>query len=269
MPDAKQLRLQKLVDEVEDYAILLLDEKGFIETWNKGAEKIKGYRPEEIIGKHYSIFYLPADKEAGLPEKLMAEAAKYGKVRAEGWRVKKNGELFWANLVITAIHDEAGQVIGFTKVTRDLTEKKQAEENLRRSEERYLKMIAEVQDYAILLIDPDGKIENWNKGAERIKGYTAEEIIGKNFRVFYTPDDIATNKPDRLLEKAAKEGRAQEEGWRVRKDGTYFCASVTITALHDDENNIIGYSKVTRDLTEVKKERSHAAAHAENGSPQR
>ena len=251
--DIKQLRLQKMVEEVEDYAILLLDKDGHIENWNKGAQKTKGYQASEIIGKHYRIFYPPEEQQAHTPERLLEEASLKGKVNTEGWRIKKNGEKFWANVVITAIHDEAGGVIGFTKVTRDITEKKLSEENLRQSEERYHKMIAEIQDYAILLIDTNGTIENWNKGAERIKGYTAAEVVGRNFRIFYPAEDVANGKPDRLLRKAAREGRAQEEGWRVRKDGTRFCASVTITALHNTQGEIIGYSKVTRDLTEVKK----------------
>ena len=254
--DIKQLRLQKIVDEVEDYAILLLDREGHIENWNKGAEKTKGYKASEIIGQHYRVFYPKELQEQRLPEKLLEQATREGKVRIEGWRIKKNGERFWANVVLTAIHDDSGEVIGFTKVTRDLTEKKISEEIIRQSEERYHKMVAEIQDYAILLIDTAGKIENWNKGAERIKGYAASEVLGRNFRMFYPPEDVAAGKPDRLLEKAAREGRAQEEGWRVRKDGTRFCASVTITALHNTAGEVIGFTKVTRDLTEVKKAES-------------
>jgi PAS domain S-box-containing protein len=251
--DNKRLRFQKMVEEIEDYAILLLDAEGNIENWNKGAEKIKGYKASEIIGKNFSIFYTPEDKAAGLPGKLLAEAAAVGVVRQEGWRVKKTGERFWGSVTITAIHDEDGAIIGFTKVTRDLTGKKLTEENLRRSEDRYHRMITEIQDYAILMMDPDGNIENWNKGAERIKGYKTSEIIGKNFRNFYPQEDRDSKKPERLLAKAIKYGRSQDEGWRVRKDGTRFWANVIITALHDDAGNITGFTKVTRDLTELKR----------------
>lgn len=254
--DIKLLRVERMVEEIEDYAILLLDREGNIENWNKGAERIKGYKASEIIGKSYKLFYSPEDRADGLPDRLLAQAVKNGKAQHEGWRVKADGSKFWANVLITAIHDDAGNIIGFTKVTRDLTEKKLSEESLRRSEERYHKMIAEIQDYAIILIDLSGRIENWNKGAERIKGYRADEVLGKNFRIFYTPEDLAINKPDRLLHQAYTTGRAQEEGWRLRKDGTRFCASVTITALHDDEGNVIGFSKITRDLTDVKKAES-------------
>ncbi|KAA9331765.1 sensor histidine kinase [Adhaeribacter soli] len=251
--DIKKLRLERMVEEVEDYAILLLDAEGNIENWNKGAERIKGYKASEIIGKNFRTFYMPEDQASGLPQRLLELARQNGKASHEGWRVKKNGEKFWGNILLTAIHDDDGSIIGFTKVTRDLTEKKLTEENLRRSEERYHKMISEIQDYAILLMDLEGKVENWNKGAERIKGYKASEIVGKNFRTFYPQEDLDAKKPERLLERAKREGRAQDEGWRVRKDGSRFWSSVTITALHADDGKVIGFSKVTRDLTELKK----------------
>ncbi len=251
--DKKQIRFQRMVEEIVDYAILLLDTDGNIENWNKGAEKIKGYSTSEIIGKNFRIFYTPEDRRNNLPEKLIETARVHGSARSEGYRIRKDGTTFWGNILITAIHDNDNKVIGFTKITRDLTDKKLSEEKLRRSEDRYFKMIAEIQDYAILLMDTDGNIQNWNKGAEKIKGYSAEEIIGKNFRQFYTPKDKITKKPDRLLELARAAGRAQDEGWRVRKDGSTFWGSVTLTALHDDDGTVVGFSKVTRDLTEKKK----------------
>lgn len=251
--EIKNLRFTRMVEEVEDYAILLLDREGNIENWNKGAEKIKGYKPAEIIGRSFKVFYSPEDQQSGLPDRLLDLALREGKARHEGWRVKKNGEKFWGSVLLTAIHDNDGDVIGFTKVTRDLTEKKLAEESLRRSEARYHQMISEIQDYAILMLDREGNIENWNKGAEKIKGYKAAEVIGKNFRMFYTPEDLAANKPDRLLHRAATEGRAQDEGWRVRKNGIRFWGSVTITAMHNDDGEITGFTKITRDLTEIKR----------------
>lgn len=123
---------------------------------------------------------------------------------------------------------------------------------LRRSEERYHKMVEEVEDYAILMLDRDGIIQNWNKGAEKIKGYREEEIVGNHFRIFYTPEDQAARLPEKLIEEARKNGKAVHEGWRVRKDGTTFWGSIVITALHGDNNEVIGFSKVTRDLTERK-----------------
>jgi PAS domain S-box-containing protein len=259
-------RYYKMVEEVEDYAIILLDENGNIQNWNKGAQKIKGYQPEEIIGANFRIFYQQEDRETGLPDKLLKQAADGGRATHEGWRVRKDGSKFWGSIVITALHDAHNNIIGFTKVTRDLTDRKLAEEEkdrqaqyliskneeLRRSEERYHKMIEEVEDYAILLLDKDGNILNWNSGAEKIKGYRAEEIIGKNFRNFYLPSDRTSGLPDKLLKTATDTGRATHEGWRVRKDGSTFWASIVITALHDENQNIIGFTKVTRDLTDRK-----------------
>ena len=216
-----EARYHQMVDEVEDYAILTLDLDGIIKNWNKGAEKIKGYKPEEIIGKNFRIFYTKEDRNARLPDQLLREAIKNGRVTHEGWRVRKDGTNFWGNVVITALHDENKNVVGFLKVTRDLTERKEAEErqnydrlqlvksneDLRRSEERYHKMMEEVADYAILVLDMEGNVRNWNKGVEKIKGYTREEIIGKNFRIFYTKEDRERGLPDQLLAEAMKSGR--------------------------------------------------------------
>ncbi|HYG04163.1 MAG TPA: PAS domain S-box protein [Chryseosolibacter sp.] len=259
-------RYHKMVSEVTDYAIILLDPEGKILDWNKGAESLKGYKASEIIGKSFRVFYSQADKETHLPRRLLDIAIEKGSVSAEGWRIRKDGSRFWANVTITALHGEDERIIGFSKVTKDLTAKKVAEdilsnaaeelrqrnEELRISEERYHRMIAEVQDYAILLLDKDGFIQNWNAGAAFVKGYEASEIIGKNFRQFYMPEDIERKVPDQLLERARTHGKANSEGWRVRKNGTKFWGSVVITALHNNAGEIIGFSKVTRDLTERK-----------------
>ncbi|SEL36463.1 PAS domain S-box-containing protein [Chitinophaga rupis] len=257
---------QGMIAEIQDYAIIRLDANGVIRSWNLGAEKIKGYRAEEILGKHFSIFYEAPDKANGLPQKLIECARHTGSAKHEGWRVRKDGSRFWGSIVITALHAGDGTVIGFTKVTRDLTEKKLIDDELKRSseelkrsiaelrksEERYHKMVQEVQDYAIIMLDEEGNVISWNIGAERIKGYQAKEIIGVNFRIFYPPRDKEAGLPEKLIQIAAKNGKATHEGWRVRKDGSRFWGSITITALHGGDNSIIGYSKVTRDLTERK-----------------
>ena len=243
---------QRMVEEIQDYAIIIIDEQGIIQNWNKGAEKIKQYREKEILGKHFSIFYLQEDLDNNLPEKLLQQAKDTGRAGQEGWRKRKDGSRFWASITITALHDEDGILIGFCKVTRDLTDKKIAEDSLRLSEERYHRMIAEVQDYAIILLSADGVIESWNTGAQNIKGYTSEEIIGKKFEIFYTKEDRENGLPNTLLTKARDAGKATHEGWRVRKDGTKFWGNITITALHDKDNKVIGFSKVTRDLTQQK-----------------
>ena len=256
----------KMINEVEDYAIILLNQEGIIQNWNKGGEKINGYTESEIVGKHFRIFYLPEDSVNNLPEKLLKKATDKGKASHEGWRLRKNGTKFWGSITLTALHTANGEIMGYSKVTRDLTEKKIADdqarsftkelqlsnEALRRSEEKYHKMIEEVQDYAIILLNEKGDIQNWNKGAEKIKGYSAEEIIGKNFRIFYLPADRESGLPEKLIATAIKEGRATHEGLRVRKDGSTFWGSIVITALHEKDGTIIGFSKVTRDLTEKK-----------------
>jgi PAS domain S-box-containing protein len=242
----------KMIEEIEDYAIILLDKNGFIRNWNKGAQKIKQYTEEEILGKHFSIFYLPEDLSKNLPQLLINEASKNGSSSQEGWRKRKDNSKFWGSITITALHDNDDTIIGFSKVTRDLTEKKITEDNLRQSEERYHQMISEVQDYAIILLSADGIIENWNIGAQKIKGYKSEEIVGKHFTIFYTAADLERKLPEKLLTIAIKEGRAMHEGWRVRKDGSQFWGTIVITALHDKDQTIIGFSKVTRDLTEQK-----------------
>jgi PAS domain S-box-containing protein len=242
----------RMIEEVQDYAIILMDKEGIIRNWNKGAEKIKQYTASEIIGRHFSIFYWPEDLACNLPDRLIDEASRTGRASHEGWRKRKDGSRFWGSITITALHDDDNEIVGFSKVTRDLTEKKINEDNLRLSEERYHRMIAEVQDYAIILLSPEGIIENWNTGAEKIKGYSAGEVVGKKFDMFYTNEDCTNGLPDRLLNKARETGRATQEGWRVRKGGTKFWGTIVITALHSKDGRLIGFSKVTRDLTEKK-----------------
>jgi PAS domain S-box-containing protein len=259
-------RYHKMVEEVQEYAIIFLDPNGIIRNWNKGAQKIKQYKESEAVGHHFRMFYLLEDRLGKLPEILLSQAVTHGRAIHEGWRLRKDGTKFWGSITLTALHSEDGNLIGFSKVTRDLTDKKLADdqlrnfatelqrsnEELRKSEERYQKMIAEVQDYAIILLDVNGNIHNWNMGAQKIKGYSAEEIIGKNFHIFYEEHDRQTKLPQKLLSEATETGRAIHEGWRVRKDGSKFWGSIVITALHDEEGSVIGYSKVTRDLTEKK-----------------
>jgi PAS domain S-box-containing protein len=239
-----------LVEGVQDYAIFALDPSGIILSWNAGAQRFKGYTADEIIGKHFSIFYPRNLVDEGFPEFELRTAANTGHFEDEGWRVRKDGSRFWANVVITALRGSDGTLLGFAKVTRDLTERREAEEALRESEERFRLLVEGVKDYAIFLLDPDGRVATWNAGAERIKGYLAREIVGQHFSAFYTDEDKAAHKPERELAIAVKTGKYEEEGIRVRKDGSLFWASVLITAVRNKSGELIGFAKVTRDLTE-------------------
>src|SRR5687768_9449061 len=257
-PDIHKL----LVDSVRDYAIFALDRTGHILTWNAGARRLKGYEPQEIIGKHFSIFYTPDALAINFPQHELEVAAATGRFEHEGWRVRKDGTTFWANVVINALRDETGTLIGFAKVTRDLTERKRAEEQLRASEERFSLLVRTVRDYGIFMLDPTGIVVSWNDGARHIKGYQAHEIIGKHFSTFYPPEDLANGKPAMELRVASKEGRFEDEGWRVKKDGTRFWANVVITALRDGNGDLVGFAKVTRDLTERRAAEEKAIADA-------
>jgi PAS domain S-box-containing protein len=238
--------LALLVDNIRDYAILLLDPEGTILTWNAGAERLKGYAAGEIIGRPFSTFYTDEDREREHPREVLATAAAKGRYEEEGWRVRRDGTRFWAHVLITTIYGEDGTVSGFGKVTQDLTARRLAEER----SDQFRRLVLSVRDYAIFLLDPSGHVTTWNAGAERAKGYSAQEIIGRHFSTFYTEADRARDHPADELAIAAADGRYEEEGWRVRKDGSHFWANVVITALRDDDGTLLGYAKVTRDLTE-------------------
>ncbi|HEY2608426.1 MAG TPA: PAS domain S-box protein [Paraburkholderia sp.] len=239
-----------LVQAIEDYAIFLLDATGHIVSWNVGAQKLKGYTAQEIIGQHFSRFYTQEAVARGWPAYELQQASLTGRFEDEGWRVRKDGTMFWSNVVITAIRNQAGVLTGFAKVTRDLTAQREYMEALRQSEERFRLLVDCVKDYAIFMLDPQGYVVSWNAGAARIKGYTREEIVGRHFSLFYVPEEAAAGKPARELAIARQLGHVEDEGWRVRKDGSTFWANVTITAVHDESNRLRGFAKVTRDLTE-------------------
>ena len=246
-------RFRLLVEGVKDYAIFMLDPQGHVLTWNAGAERLKGYSAAEIIGQHFSRFYPPETLKAGLPARELEVAQATGTFEDEGWRVRKDGTLFWANVVVTALRDRSGTLLGFAKVTRDLTQRRDHEESLRQSEERFRLLVEGVSDYAIFMLDVNGVVASWNAGAQRIKGYAANEIIGRHFSTFYPADARQSGWPEHELQVAAETGRFFDEGWRIRQDGTSFWAAVTITALRDSQARLIGFAKLTRDLTGQKR----------------
>ena len=242
-----------LIEAIEDYAIYALDAAGRVISWNAGAELVKGYRAEEIIGEHVSCFYLDDDVLAGKPERDLAVATADGHLHVEGWRKRRDGSPFWASVSLTALRGSDGRLIGFGKVTRDLTDRRRDEELLRESEERFRLLVNSVADYAIFLLDPDGRVASWNLGAERLKGYRADEVIGRHFSVFYPPEEVRAGTPQQLLRTALESGRVESEGWRLRQDGSRFWASVVITVLHSPDGTHRGFAKVTKDLTDRKR----------------
>jgi PAS domain S-box-containing protein len=242
-------RLQLLIDAVIDYALYMVSLDGRVLSWNSGAIRLKGYEAEEIIGQSFARFFTQKDQADGLPQRALANAAKNGKFETEGWRVRKDGSQFWGLAVLDAIKDETDEVIGFVMITRDLTEQMQSHRELLESEKRYRRLIESVVDYAIFQLDAEGHISTWNPGAERIKGYKAEEIIGQHFSRFYTPKDREAGIPGEALRKAAEEGKYEAEGIRVRKDGEEFSAFVVIDPIYDEAGGLIGFAKVTRDIT--------------------
>jgi hypothetical protein len=257
---APEASLLQLISEIGDYAIFLLDPDGNVMTWNRGAARMKGYAADEIVGRHFSAFYTAEDRARRHPAAELAVATEEGRFEEEGWRVRKDGSLFWANVVITRVADESGEVIAFGKVTRDLTARRAAEEKLRETAadlettnatlRRFRMMVTGVRDYAIFMLDPSGHIATWNEGAERIKGYTPDEIVGEHYSRFFRPEDVSAGQPQAALAEAATTGRFEVEQWRRRKDGSLFWASVVLTAIRDDRGDLVGYAKVTRDLTE-------------------
>lgn len=244
-------RLRLLIDAVIDYAIYMLDPEGIITSWNAGAKRFKGYEEAEILGQHFSRFYTDEDRRTGLPQRALDTAIGEGRFEGEGWRVRKDGSHFWCHVVIDPIFSSTGELLGFAKITRDLTDRKMAEETLKQSEQQFRLLVQSVTDYAIYMLAPDGRLTNWNPGAQRIKGYRPEEVIGQHFSLFYTPEDREAGEPQRTLDSAVREGRFEHKGWRMRKDGTRFMAHVVVDPIWGETGTLLGFAKITRDITEA------------------
>ena len=247
----EEKRFRLLIDAVVDYAIYMIDPDGTIASWNSGAKRFKGYEEAEILGQHFSRFYTEDDRRAGLPQRALDTAIRDGRFEGEGWRVRKDGSHFWCHVVIDPIRDADGQLLGFAKITRDLTDRKMAEETLKQSEQQFRLLVQSVTDYAIYMLDPQGRLTNWNPGAQRIKGYAPEEVVGQHFSMFYTPEDRVAGEPQRALDTAVREGRFENRAWRMRKDGTRFMAHVVVDPIWGETGTLLGFAKITRDITEA------------------
>lgn len=240
-------RYSLFIESIKDFAVFIVDSNGIVLSWNYGAEKVLGYTPAETIGKSYSLFYQAREPEKLNIEHEMSTAKSEGRFEDEGWRVKKTGNTIWANSVLTPVLKD-GKLIGYTKVVQDLTHRKSLEDELRISETKARLFIEGVKDYAIFFLTPEGNITSWNQGAERLKGYKKEDILGKHFSIFYTEEALKSGFPQYELVEAAKQGRFEDEGWRVRNDGTVFWANVVITPIYN-KDKLMGFSKITRDVT--------------------
>lgn len=241
------------IDIDSEFAIFTLDSAGQVETWNAGAAHITGYQMGEILGKPFSVLYPIVSAGAPVPSDILARASTTGRAYYEGWHSKKDGTQFWASALVIAQRREQGDLAGFAAVAHDFSRRHLIEARLRRSEQRLQAMIDSVEDYAIFMLSPTGEVTSWNTGAQRIKGYSADEIIGRHFSVFYPPEGRAAGLPERMLETASERGRAEAEGWRIRRDGSRFWADVIITPIRDETEALQGFTKVTRDLTEHKR----------------
>lgn len=249
IPTIETERFKFFISSAKGYAIYTLSHEGVVSSWNAGAARFNGYEEEEVIGQHFSLFFAEEDKARGRPDEVLSIAAA-AEFDGEGWQVRKDGTRFWASVVLNPIKDEKSELIGFTVIARDVTERIKSQEALHASEEQFRLLVQGVTDYAIYLLSPEGIVTNWNAGAERIKGYASDEIVGKHFSSFYTEEDRHAGLPDIALATAAREGRFEREGWRVRKDGSKFWAHVIIDPVHNHMGNLIGFAKITRDVTE-------------------
>ncbi|WP_422882430.1 sensor domain-containing protein [Pantoea agglomerans] len=246
----QEMRFRLLVEGVTDYAIYMLDHDGNVVNWNAGAQRAKGYVAEEIVGQHFSRFYSAKDRLNRVPEQNLQTAYRTGRFEDEGWRYRKDGSAFWAHVVIDTIRDDQGKLLGYAKITRDCTEQQRVRSQQREQEQRFRLLVEGVTDYAIYMLDVDGVVVNWNAGAQRAKGYKADEVVGQHFSLFYSSQERLNRIPEANLGIALKTGRFEDEGWRYRKDGSAFWAHVVIDAIHDDDGKLVGFAKITRDRTE-------------------
>ena len=234
---------------------------GKITDVNAATEAVTGCARATLIGTDFSDYFTDPEKARAGYQQVFRE----GFVRDYPLELRHHDGRIASVLYNASVYrDENGNVVGIFAAARDITKRKHAEEALRQSEQRFSSMVEAVRDYAIIYLELDGRVASWNKGAERIKGYRAEEIVGQHFSRFYRPTDVAAGKPDQELRVATSEGRFEDEDWRVRKDGSRFWANVVVTALRDASGEINGFVKITRDLTARKQAEDEIKRYAED-----
>ena len=246
-------RFRLLVESIGDYAIFMLDANGIVTTWNRGAERLKGYRADEIIGQHFSRFYLEEEVRAGACERELEQAARGERFDGEGWRTRKDGSRFWASVVITAIRDPGnGRLLGFSKVTGDLTQRRLTEEALRASEERFRLTIDEAP-IGMALVSLDGRFVRVNRAFCEVVGYEAAELMNLTFREITHPEDVDTDLALAGQLARGELGRCQFEKRYLRKDGTVVDTTVSVSILRDATGAPLHYISQIEEITERKR----------------
>lgn len=231
-----------------------------VTSWNEGAERLYGWTREEAVGKVAAA--LLGSKYPVPLEQIEDELQRTGRWDGDIAQRRKNGSAVMVHGRWGLQVDERGDPLAILEINSDLTAEREVEQRLRWSEERFSLLVSAVAEYAIFMLDPDGTVATWNEGAQRIKGYTADEIIGQHLSVFYTPEDVGKDAPRRALDIAERQGMYKSEGWRVRKDGSRFWASVVLTALRDETGKLRGFGKVTRDVTDKHQEEERLRDYA-------
>ena len=236
--------------QIQDHAIVVLDDAGRVARWNRGAEQLLAYSAIEVLGKSLDAFFTAEDVTAGVPARETWTASHREESRDERWYQRGDGSRFYGKSVLSAMRDAKAHLVGYVMLFRNLTERRRLEEQLAASEHRYRVLFESLGDCAIFELDPQGRVSDWTDAAERMTGYAAPEIVGRSFATFFAEGARESGEPDRELEAAANAGRIEKGGWQVRKDGRPFWAEGVTTALRDASGCLIGFSKTTRDCTD-------------------
>lgn len=246
-------QFQLFANCIEDYAFILFDPNNLVTGWNRGAERLTGFTYTDMAGRSGSILFAPEDREKGEDKREHLTARDEGRAEDERWHVRKDGSRFWGSGVMMRLTDENKQIVGYAKVLRDLTARRNAEIALQESEERFRLFIDNVRDYALFQVSPDGRISGWNPGAEHLFGYAEPQIVGQSFSVLFSPEDAERGEPERELARTLAEGRVEDERWLVRHDGSRFYARWITNPMYDGNGRLRGFAKVLRDETDRKR----------------